>query len=128
MREKERAIGLLIVVVDQVSKFLTLRSGVAVINQGVAFGILLYRYLAILLIGFYFLILLLFLRKRHFGSLFILAGGSSNLLDRLFYGGVVDFIQLPLIPAFNLADLAIVLGCVLLLIDLLFHKRVYSSY
>jgi signal peptidase II len=39
-----------------------------------------------------------------------LGGATSNLLDRLRRGGVIDYIAAPLWPVFNLADAAIVLG------------------
>lgn len=41
----------------------------------------------------------------------ILGGAGGNLIDRIFRGGaVVDFIQIPNWPIFNLADCAITLG------------------
>lgn len=40
----------------------------------------------------------------------IVAGAISNLLDRLYYGGVVDFIAVKLGSVFNLADIMIVLS------------------
>lgn len=48
---------------------------------------------------------------------FILIGILGNLIDRLFYGYVIDVIKLPLIefPAFNIADLSSLLGAVLLI-------------
>lgn len=45
-----------------------------------------------------------------------LGGATSNLVDRLWRGGVVDFIDLRFWPVFNLADSAIVGGVVLALL------------
>jgi signal peptidase II len=52
----------------------------------------------------------------------IFAGGASNLGDRIVYGGyVVDFVQMGFGPVrtgvFNIADMAIMAGAILLLID-----------
>lgn len=47
----------------------------------------------------------------------VLSGGVGNMIDRIFYGYVVDFLHFtfwPDFPVFNLADCAIVLGAVLL--------------
>lgn len=52
----------------------------------------------------------------------VLGGGVGNLLDRifrgprLFTGRVVDFIELPYWPTFNLADSAISVGVLILLV------------
>jgi signal peptidase II len=56
-------------------------------------------------------------------GLALLAGGAAgNLLDRLLHGAVTDFVELHAgsfyWPAFNLADSAITIGAVLLLIDM----------
>ena len=46
----------------------------------------------------------------------LLVGGAvGNLIDRLRLGGVTDFIDPPLWPSFNLADVAITLGVLTLL-------------
>jgi signal peptidase II len=42
-----------------------------------------------------------------------LGGASSNLLDRLWRDGVVDFIDVGFWPVFNLADAAIVIGALI---------------
>jgi signal peptidase II len=42
-----------------------------------------------------------------------LGGASGNLFDRLWRGGVVDFIDVGIWPVFNLADTAIVAGALL---------------
>jgi signal peptidase II len=47
----------------------------------------------------------------------LLGGALGNLIDRLSQGSVVDFVQLPLgWPPFNLADVSIVAGVILLLV------------
>jgi signal peptidase II len=50
----------------------------------------------------------------------LLAGGAAgNLIDRLLREGVVDFIDFPAWPSFNVADIAITLGAGLLAISAL---------
>jgi len=63
----------------------------------------------------------------------IIGGAAGNLIDRVLLGHVIDFIQvyLPFIPlpmfnpwpAFNLADSAISVGVVILLVSTLFAKQ-----
>jgi signal peptidase II len=43
----------------------------------------------------------------------VLGGITSNLLDRLRRGGVIDVVDLGVWPVFNLADVAIVAGVLL---------------
>ena len=56
----------------------------------------------------------------------VLGGAVGNVIDRLRFGAVVDFIQWHIAgyywPAFNLADSAICLGAALLLLDQLRSK------
>lgn len=56
----------------------------------------------------------------------VLGGAVGNLVDRLLYGAVVDFVLLHAggwhFPAFNVADSAITLGVAALLWDSLFTK------
>jgi signal peptidase II len=58
------------------------------------------------------------------GLSFILGGAIGNLIDRVTTGQVVDFLDFYYDtwhwPAFNLADSAIFVGVVLLLVDTLF--------
>lgn len=61
-------------------------------------------------------------RLESFALTFILGGAIGNLYDRLIYGHVVDFIQIHwqqswYFPAFNVADSAITVGVVLMLIE-----------
>jgi signal peptidase II len=56
----------------------------------------------------------------------VLGGAVGNLIDRILYGHVIDFIQLYYQqwywPTFNIADAAISVGAVLLIIDTLFYS------
>jgi len=57
----------------------------------------------------------------------ILGGAVGNLLDRLIYGEVVDFLHLRLWsgyswPDFNVADSSIVIGVALLVLELFAHE------
>jgi signal peptidase II len=44
----------------------------------------------------------------------MLAGALGNYLDRLFRGYVVDFIHVPHWPVFNVADIYVTVGAVVL--------------
>jgi signal peptidase II len=45
----------------------------------------------------------------------LLGGALGNIVDRVREGGVTDFVKLPHWPAFNVADMAITLGVLVLL-------------
>ena len=57
----------------------------------------------------------------------ILGGAVGNLIDRVWYGYVVDFIQVywktSYFPSFNIADAAITCGTIILLVLTLFEKN-----
>lgn len=54
----------------------------------------------------------------------LLVGGAlGNLIDRLRIDGVTDFIDPPLWPAFNFADVAITFGAVALVLSVLWGDR-----
>jgi signal peptidase II len=99
-------------------------------NTGVAFsflsgaGDLIYVVIAIAVVG-----LLVHLWKRPYRKLIwlptgMLVGGAvGNLIDRVFRGSVIDFIKLPHWPAFNVADMCITFGVIILVLVIEFDTR-----
>jgi len=79
-------------------------------------------------------IFIVWMLKRHpeqklfcFAVSMILGGALGNVIDRLLHGYVVDFIQLHYagwaFPSFNLADSAITLGAICLVLDELLRVK-----
>jgi len=70
-------------------------------------------------------------RRSLWGFVLVLGGALGNVFDRLVFGRVTDFLELYVgqyhWPTFNLADSAIVIGCGLLLLDVLKPKRQAAS-
>ncbi len=62
---------------------------------------------------------------------FILGGAIGNLIDRIMNGYVVDFIsvhwQHHYFPAFNIADMAITCGAILMIADMIFNPENHQS-
>jgi signal peptidase II len=94
-------------------------------NKGVAFGLggdisaLVVGATVVVLLG-----LLFFLASRSrtgwpiwLPAALLIGGAVGNLADRVRDGAVIDFIDLPLWPTFNLADVSIVVGVLLLLFE-----------
>jgi signal peptidase II len=109
---------------------------VFILNPGAAFGFLatlsdqvrnplfiLISVLAVILIVFYHT---RYLRSRHLVSValgLVLGGALGNLIDRVHYGMVVDFLDVHVgpyhWPAFNVADSAISIGVGLMILDMI---------
>jgi signal peptidase II len=86
-------------------------------NKGIAFGLAGGGGAGLIVLTMAALALILFLFARNstrpglWVAVGLLAGGAfGNLADRVRIDSVTDFIDLPIWPAFNLADVAIVLG------------------
>lgn len=99
-------------------------------NYGAAFGIFPGQSWFFLLCGIIVIAGLTFYNARYRVPgpvrIFIgaLAGGAlGNLSDRFFYGYVIDFLDLRWWPVFNVADIAIVCGGILLLVYLIREDR-----
>lgn len=93
------------------------------VNSGIAFGLDLNYYLIVLfyLIIIPVLILILFFEYKQkntfniLGLTFIILGSLSNLVDRLLWGAVIDYIDLKYYSVFNLADVMIVFGVIIII-------------
>ena len=144
--------SVLIVVIDQVTKvmaeqWLLFLQPVAVLpsfnltlmyNTGAAFSFLAdaggwQRWLFIGLASLISVVLVIWVirlgrdqRLQAAALVLVLGGAVGNLIDRILYGHVIDFIQLYYQqwywPTFNIADAAISVGAVLLIIDTLFYS------
>ena len=139
-------LALLVVVIDQFTKAITLNTlkegssqaltsfmnWVLLYNPGAAFSMLAqsggWQKWFFTIIGIAAAIVIIWLLKRHahqnlfsFALSMILGGAIGNVIDRFLHGAVVDFIDVYYAnyhwPAFNMADSAITLGTILLVID-----------
>ena len=131
-------IGLLIIALDQGTKAIAINKNILVIpnflnityteNLGAAFGIgnrkaVLFLN-SIIIVG---IIILLIVQRKNIKSfipyMLILSGSLGNLIDRLFRGYVIDFIDINIFnfPNFNIADITITVG-IFLLVFLILKK------
>lgn len=87
------------------------------LNQNLAFSLPIFAWLLWPILAFVLVWLLFFTWQMYqqkqiiFLPLsLIILGAISNILDRLLYGGVVDFISIWQFPVFNLSDVYITVG------------------
>lgn len=135
---------ILLIAADQLSKYLIRSSGgFYICNKNIAFGIempgLLFWifWLAIIVIMIAFASRQKYIipacnalhsnagRHNTLYIILIMSGALSNAIDRLYFGCVIDFIDLKFWPVFNLADALIVSGAILLLAKYL--KSYYNN-
>lgn len=96
-------------------------------NPGIAFGMFKNQGIVFIIIPVIMIVLLIYnfyhykYNNEKLSRLYIvavsliLAGAIGNLIDRILYGYVIDFIDLRIWPVFNIADSAITVGACLLL-------------
>jgi signal peptidase II len=121
-------ISITIILLDQISKFIinltkpnlgNLFAIRYVKNTGAAFGIFLGNSLILGLFSLVVAVIIIWYYKKipkHkwvqlFTALF-LGGTIGNAIDRIARGYVIDFIKLPFWPAFNIADSAVTIGAI----------------
>ena len=145
------AIGIVLAVIEQVIKYLVVANidenqVVQVItnvlnfthihNEGVAFGMfdgMRWIFVALTLVLLVAIIGIMF-KKRPNGKMFyvsvalIVGGGIGNLIDRVFFGYVIDYISLSFFPPIcNFADYCITFGTALLMIYILFFSDYFKK-
>ncbi|MDP2927394.1 MAG: signal peptidase II [Candidatus Omnitrophota bacterium] len=136
-------IVLSVILLDQATKFLALRflqlnipvpviknflNLTLVHNRGAAFGFFQNQLLLFVLVSLFAIGLILYNLKTNSIilklSLSLILGGSiGNLIDRLRFGFVIDFLDLRIWPVFNIADSVITIAALVLSWELLFNKN-----
>ncbi len=107
-----------------------------ILNPGAAFGILenqrfFFIFIAVSLIVaiIYFYAKIVRLEKSlQIGIALLFSGAIGNMIDRIFIGKVIDYIDFRIWPIFNLADIAIVFGCGIIIYKLLFGMNQGKSH
>jgi signal peptidase II len=65
--------------------------------------------------------------RQNLAFALIISGAIGNVIDRIVYGYVIDFLDVYVgdwhWPAFNVADSAITIGAVLMLLEAFFEQR-----
>lgn len=130
-------LGIMIIILDQLTKNFLMEKNVRIIpnvlnftyteNTGAAFGMGSNNIWMIIIMNIIILgIIIKFIRDKQdkinlkvlVPVVLILSGGIGNLIDRIFRGYVVDFIDVNLFsfPNFNIADISVTIGIILLMI------------
>ena len=120
------SIALLIIIADQLTKFFFTDVHKGIINYttntGAAFSILKGQNLLLMILAIAIgILVIIYYNKypKHYIPLsFVLGGIIGNLIDRIFFGFVRDFIDFKVWPIFNIADSFNVIGVAILIIIL----------
>lgn len=119
-------ISLPLVVFDQFLKYFFFSQDNFTLNRGIAFGLFEGVEIILILVCLSSLVIFFYIKNKQLTkidrlALFtLIAGASSNLLDRLVYGGVIDYIEIGKLLSFNLADVMIISGGLIFLLNTLY--------
>ncbi len=143
-------IGIIVLAIDQLTKYLVatrmeLGESIPVLgeffkitshrNSGAAWGMFEGRMMFFYIITVFVLIFLIYFYKTEarnnflmqLGITLLMAGALGNFIDRLLFQEVVDFADLLLItydfPIFNVADSALTIGVIIMLIEVFITGR-----
>lgn len=146
---------ILLIIVDQATKYAAINllknqqaysliSGVLELNYlenyGAAFGMLQNQKIFFIFIALIFLAVIIFIiikapddkkyTKLHILLVMIGAGAVGNLIDRIRFNYVVDFIYFKLInfPIFNFADICVTVATFILIVLILFYYKEHDFY
>lgn len=113
-------IALLVFLLDRIFKFAATRtpSGLfgVFVNKNFVFGLGLNNAASFIVALFFLLVFLgyAFKKNKQTAAWFVLLGAISNLTDRIYYGGVLDYLPIGWGGAINLADIMIFSGVIIL--------------
>ena len=139
-------IALILLSLDQFSKYLIrqkmyLTESIPVIkgmfhityveNTGIAFGLFPRGHSLFIIISLIIILVIVFFERKkalkspgeRFCLGLVLGGALGNLIDRLRFGFVIDFLDFRIWPVFNFADSAVCIGGVLIAFFLLKKRR-----
>jgi signal peptidase II len=119
-------LAILVISLDQLFKFVAPEYLTVERNTGIIFGLFPQISFYLVLVGVGLLSAVIFKNTLNSASALLLGGAISNLIDRLRFGYVVDYIEISSLPVFNLADVAIILGAVLLLVTAFRKEKKYG--
>ena len=103
-------------------------------NTGIAFGLFKDMYvlfvplsIAIVIGGFYYMAKYVKKSEKFLrcGGIFMLSGAIGNIIDKIFRGFVVDFLEFKFVnfPVFNVADIFVTVGAVIVAVAILLRKE-----
>jgi len=115
-------LGVVLVILDRLTKWFILSNPEKLVKNFNFYFFSPNQCILITIIGAILLLLfLLFLKTKNIGLLFVILGGASNLFDRIYFGYVIDWINI-WISTFNIADIIIFVGIICLIFHLIKSK------
>ncbi len=140
-------LALIVVLLDQITKLIVVALLKPIFTQDIIHGVLSFKYTENIGVAFglfgggriFFIISTLiiiiaigiFIEKFKYDNLaftliltLVLGGAAGNLIDRIHYGYVVDFVYVHFLPyIFNIADCFLIIGAILISAYLVFFEK-----
>ena len=136
------AIAVTVFLLDRITKFVVIKmiplgasidllpflSFTHIVNTGTAFGLfknahMFFMMFALAVSAFIIVEHQSFKKNTQMIAALVLGGALGNVVDRALYGAVIDFIRVPFWPAFNIADSAITIAIILLIVQEVRHEK-----